>query len=139
MGLIAASDIVLASKSARFGLPEVQLGIMPAVVMAPLLLSVNRKTVADWIFTGKKVTAEEAYASGLISQIYADESLEAETEKYCAQLASRSRKALICGKELLSSLKEDKSSASLLNLADKVTLLSQSDEARTYINAFLSK
>ena len=57
-GLATAADVILASESARFGYPEVNIGFIPAMVMAILRRSVSEKRAFDMITTGEIVSAE---------------------------------------------------------------------------------
>ena len=56
-GLATAADIVLASESARFGYPEVNIGFVPAMVMAILRRSVSEKRAFELLATGETISA----------------------------------------------------------------------------------
>src|SRR5205814_5748580 len=65
-GLALACDMVVATKSARFGFPEVKIGFVPAMVMAILRRSVSEKRAFEMLTTGQEISADEAERSGLI-------------------------------------------------------------------------
>jgi enoyl-CoA hydratase/carnithine racemase len=58
-GLAAGCDIVVAAEEAIFGLPEIKIGLLPFIVMAPILRSVGRKRGMLMILTGEQVSARE--------------------------------------------------------------------------------
>src|SRR6185369_8403576 len=67
-GLASACDIVLASANAQFGYPEVNLGFVPAMVMAILRRNVSEKRAFELTTRGVQVGAEEARQYGLVNQ-----------------------------------------------------------------------
>src|ERR687883_406897 len=77
-GLASACDIVLASRSARFGYPEVKIGFVPAMVMAILRRNVSEKRAFELIALGAEISAEDAERIGLVNQVFDDEKFEAE-------------------------------------------------------------
>src|SRR4029079_5338121 len=81
-GLASACDLVLASTSARFGYPEVKIGFVPAMVMAILRRNVSEKRAFELITRGAEISAEQALAFGLVNQVFADESFEADVNTY---------------------------------------------------------
>lgn len=70
MELATAADLIVASKSATFGLPETSLGIIPGAggtQRIPRIVAGGR--AKEWIFTGRKFTAQEAYDNGLVQRL----------------------------------------------------------------------
>ena len=100
-GLATACDIVLASESAQFGYPEVNIGFVPAMVMAILRRSVSEKAAFELVATGEIISAARAHALGLIQQVYPDGRFAAEVDAYVARLASKSTSAIMLSKRLI--------------------------------------
>lgn len=100
-GLATAADIILASETARFGYPEVNIGFVPAMVMAILRRSVSEKRAFDFIVTGEIISAQTAAESGLITRVLSAAAFESEVEVYVAKLAARSPSAVSLAKQLL--------------------------------------
>lgn len=70
-------DLIIASKNAKFGLPEVTRGIMPGCGGARLLPQrVGLHIAKEWLFTGKIVDAQEAYHAGLLNKLVKDTELQ---------------------------------------------------------------
>jgi len=73
--LAIASDIVIASENAIFGLPEVTIGIMPGFAVLRLHQIVGRTKAKELILTGKRIDAREAEKIGLVNQVVPAEQL----------------------------------------------------------------
>ncbi|MGQ9647243.1 MAG: enoyl-CoA hydratase-related protein [Thermodesulfobacteriota bacterium] len=83
-----ACDFIYASESARFGLPEVTLGIFPGFGGTQRLPRLIGKGKAkELIYTGKMVTAQEAYQLGIVNRVFPQASLMEETRKTASQIA----------------------------------------------------
>jgi methylglutaconyl-CoA hydratase len=93
-GLATACDLVLASASARFGYPEVKIGFVPAMVMAILRRNVSEKRAFELITRGAEISAEQAMAFGLVNQVFADESFDADVRAYTSEFEKMSASAM---------------------------------------------
>ena len=100
-GLATAADIILASESAKFGYPEVNIGFVPAMVMAILRRSVSEKRAFELISTGDVISAPTAFDYGLVNRVFADETFDVDVEAFVSRLASKSASALMLSKQLL--------------------------------------
>ena len=100
-GLATACDLVLASASARFGYPEVKIGFVPAMVMAILRRNVSEKRAFELITRGVEINAEQAREFGLVNQVFADESFEADVRSYVSEFEKMSASAMGLTKTLL--------------------------------------
>ncbi|HYL38537.1 MAG TPA: enoyl-CoA hydratase-related protein [Bryobacteraceae bacterium] len=100
-GLATACDIVLASESAQFGYPEVNIGFVPAMVMAILRRSVSEKRAFELITTGQLIPAQTAFDIGMINRVFADETFDLEVAAYASKLAQKSPSAVSLSKRLL--------------------------------------
>src|SRR5260370_99871 len=100
-GLATAADIVLASESAKFGYPEVNIGFVPAMVMAILRRSLSEKRAFELIATGEIISAQTAVDYGMINRVFADETFDLDVDAYASKLASKSASAIMLTKRLL--------------------------------------
>lgn len=90
-----ACDLRIASQKAKFGLPEVSLGIFPAgggTQRLPRLIGMTK--AKELIYTAKVIKAEEAMQLGILNLLTEPEELMAEAEKLALQIARNSRYAL---------------------------------------------
>jgi len=99
-GIATAADIVLAADSAQFGYPEINIGFVPAIVMAILRRLVSEKRAFELIATGEMISAQTALHYGMINRIFSTDSFEREVEAFMMNLASKSTSALTLSKEL---------------------------------------
>jgi methylglutaconyl-CoA hydratase len=100
-GLATAADIILAAESAQFGYPEVNIGFVPAMVMAILRRCVSEKHAFELITTGDVIGAQTAFEYGLVNRVFADETFDVDVQAFAARLASKSASALMLSKQLL--------------------------------------
>jgi methylglutaconyl-CoA hydratase len=75
MGFIATSDIVIASDKAKFGLSEVRIGLIPAVISTYLLKKSSLGKIKELFLTGRRFSPEEAYDAALVNIIVQHEKL----------------------------------------------------------------
>ena len=69
LGLAGMCDILLATRDATFGLPEVKVGLFPMIVVAHLSRALPRKRLIEMMMTGEPITADEAHALGFVSKV----------------------------------------------------------------------
>jgi enoyl-CoA hydratase len=84
-----ACDFIYASENAKFGLPETTLGIFPGfggTQRLPRLI--GKGNAKELIFTGKMISAQEAFQMGIVNKIFPQASLMEETKKTALQIAS---------------------------------------------------
>lgn len=95
MSLALACDIRLASERAAFVNAFVNIGLVPdsgGCYFLPRIVGIGK--ALELAATGDKVTAEEAYRIGLVSQVYPTETFEAEVMQYACRLAKLPTKAI---------------------------------------------
>lgn len=105
--LAVACDMVLAAASARFGQPEIKLGVFPPIAAALFPQLIGYQQAARLLFCGETSTAGEAAQLGLVTTVVADGELETALERLLAQLRGLSaaalhmtKRALLCGADL---------------------------------------
>jgi methylglutaconyl-CoA hydratase len=100
-GLATAADIILATESAKFGYPEVNIGFVPAMVMAILRRSLSEKRAFELLTSADVISAATAFDIGMINRVFADETFDIEIEAYATKLATKSPSAITLTKSLL--------------------------------------
>lgn len=86
VGLVAACDLVIATESASFALPEVLFGFGPAMVLPLLLERVSLRTARLWALSAFKRTAQEALSEGLVDRVVTEAALDAEVSRWVRSL-----------------------------------------------------
>jgi len=100
-GLAAFCDFVFTEPETRFGVPEINFGGIPAMVMAGLLRRVGTQRTLEFAISGEQISAEEARAMGLVTRIVPSGSLHEEVQKFGEWLATKSKPALWATKDLV--------------------------------------
>jgi len=100
-GLATACDIVLAAESAQFGYPEVNIGFIPAMVMAILRRSVSEKRAFELITRGEVISARVAADAGMINRVFSDEEFDEAVAGYVKEMVKKSASAVSLAKNLL--------------------------------------
>jgi len=98
--LAMACDIIIASETARFGQPEINLGVLPgAGGTQRLTRAVGKSLAMEMVLTGRMLSAEEARAAGLVSRVVPPEFYLEEARKVALEIASKSPVAAQLAKE----------------------------------------
>lgn len=96
-------DIVLATDNARFGLPELSIGLLPCFGGCGMLASrLGKAKTTDMILTGRALSADEAEKCGLVSRIVTDVAMTEEYTKIARRIAALPQKAVFSAKQLIS-------------------------------------
>jgi enoyl-CoA hydratase/carnithine racemase len=97
--LVASCDLAVASSSARFATPGVNIGLFCSTPMVALSRNVSRKHAMEMLLTGDMVRAEDARRIGLVNRVVAPGSERAEALALARQIASKSALTVKIGKE----------------------------------------
>jgi methylglutaconyl-CoA hydratase len=138
-GIASACDIILASQSGQFGYPEVNIGFVPAMVMAILRRSVSEKAAFELVVTGETVSAARAQELGLVHRVFGDEQFAAEVESYVAELTTKSGSAVMLSKRLLYNMDSMSFEAALQAGVEINAIARQTEDCRKGVERFLKK
>jgi enoyl-CoA hydratase len=69
LGLALACDLILAREGARFGTPEINVGLFPFMIMALIYRNIGRKKAAELMLLGEQISAREAERIGLVNRV----------------------------------------------------------------------
>jgi len=139
LGLIAACDLAFAADDARFGTPEIDVGLFPYMALAPLQRVVGRRAALELALTGRRIEAEEAVRIGLLNGAVPRGQLAARVEQICAQLSGKSPAVLRLGRRAFYSTADLPYEQQLEALAGQLTLNALLDDAAEGVAAFLAK
>ncbi|MGJ0203868.1 enoyl-CoA hydratase-related protein [Leucobacter sp. gxy201] len=100
-------DIIIAADTAKFGQPEINLGILPGFGGSQRLpRAIGKYKAAEMVLTGRQMGAEEAERSGLVSRVVPAAELLAEAAKTAQAIASKSLVAVYAAKDALQAAQE---------------------------------
>jgi enoyl-CoA hydratase len=133
-------DIVIAGDSARFGQPEIKLGVIPGAGGTQRLpLAIGKAKAMDLLLTGRTIDAAEAERSGLVSRVVpADKALDMALE-VAAEIAAYPLPALLMLKESVNRAYESPLSEGLLFERRMIHALFGTEDKKEGMTAFLEK
>jgi enoyl-CoA hydratase/carnithine racemase len=138
-GLALACDMVIASDRARFGAPELNVGLWPYMVTVPMLRSMPPKKALELMLTSRVVEADEADRIGFLTRLVAPERLDAEVAAMAEVLASKPPGVMRMGRESFYAVLDSAATEALPYLHAMLTVTSQTAEAAEGIAAFIEK
>lgn len=139
LGLMLACDIVIACREARFGTPEVNVGLFPMMIGALIFRNVPRKKAMEMVLTGRRLSAAEALEMGLLTRTVPMEKLDEEVNALLALLAAKSPIGMKIGKEAFYAMADMPFEAAVDYLAGKLGEVAATEDAVEGITAFLEK
>ena len=138
--LVAACDIVIASDRARFGQPEIKLGVFPPVAAVLLPLVIGEKRARELILTGEIIDAVEAGRLGLCNHVAPGAHLETKLNEVLAKLRELSGTSLGFTRQALD-LGRGRTIEAALNQQENIYLheLMKTEDANEGVKAFMEK
>ena len=138
--LVAACDIVIASERARFGQPEIKLGVFPPVAAVMLPRVIGDKRAREMILTGELIEAKEAARLGLVNYVLPDNELASKTSELLNKFRNLSAVALELTKEAIT-MSQGLSFQAALKQVENLYLneLMKTHDASEGITAFIEK
>lgn len=136
--LAMACDVVIADPSATFGLPETGLGLIPGAGGSRALSAcVGPKVAADVTLSGRRLSADEALAGGLVSRVSESGQAPQLADQVAEEIATRPRAALVLAKRALIEAREHVDGLASDRAAFHLAL--SSPETQQRISAFLDR
>ena len=139
MGLMLACDIVIANNDAKFGTPEVNVGLWPMMIGALIFRNVLRKKAMEMILLGERLTADQALNMGLITRVVLPEELDEEVSQILKTLAAKSPIGMKIGKEAFYAMADMPLEEAVDFLSGKIAEVAATEDAREGITAFIEK
>jgi enoyl-CoA hydratase len=139
VGLVLACDLVVASNEATFGLPEINVGAFPFMVMALLYRNVPRKKATELLLLGERIDAQTAQEIGIVNKVVPPDQLAAATTEWAERLASRSLAITRLGKEAIAAQQDMTLEQGLAYLRGQLSLALTSEDAQEGVKAFFER
>jgi len=138
--VVIACDFIYASENAMFGLPEINLGIIPGfggTQRLPRLIGKNR--AKEMIFTGKMIPAAEAQAMGLVNKVCAQDQLMDEVLNVAKIIVSKGKVSLRAAKQAINTGMDVDLKTGCRVEIDAFAICLASSDAKEGTKAFLEK
>ena len=139
-GLTAAVDMAFCTQDCQFGLTEVKLGIVPAVISPFVMQKIGKGRARTLFLTGERFDGNEAQRIGLVHKAFTDEkALDAEVQRTIGELLAAGPMAVASAKELIRSVGALSLEEAIPVTAKWIAALRATPEAREGMGAFLGK
>lgn len=133
-------DTIYCGESAKFGQPEIKLGVIPGMGGSQRLTRLVGKSKAmDMILTGCMMNANDAKEAGLVARIYPDDTLLDETKKAAMEIASYSKTTAMIAREAVDRALETSLAEGLLYERRVFHALFGTDDQKEGMSAFIEK
>jgi enoyl-CoA hydratase/carnithine racemase len=139
LGLALACDLVIASEGARFGTPEINIGLFPFMIMALIYRNVGRKKTAELMLMGEQISAPEAERIGLVNRVVPADRFEAVVTDWAEKLARKSPVLMKLGKDAMFRQQDMAYADAIDFLRSQLTIAFSTEDIQEGVRAFFEK
>ncbi|MGA9859440.1 MAG: enoyl-CoA hydratase-related protein [Solirubrobacteraceae bacterium] len=139
LGLALACDLVIASDAARFGTPEINIGLFPFMIMALIYRNVGRKKTTELMLLGEQVSAHEAERIGLVNRVVPAEQFDAAVTEWAEKLARKSPVLMKLGKDAMYRQQDMAYADAIDFLRSQLTIAFSTEDIQEGVRAFFEK
>jgi enoyl-CoA hydratase/carnithine racemase len=138
-GVALMCDVVIAADDAQFGTPEINVGLWPMMITAPMLRSMPPKVALELMMTGRRVSAQEALTIGFVNRVVPVDELDDAVAEVTSVLATKSPAVMKLGRDAFYAVLDQDAEHALRLLQAGLTLVTQTEDAAEGIQAFQEK
>jgi enoyl-CoA hydratase len=139
LGIALACDLILAREGARFGTPEINVGVFPFMIMALIYRNVPRKKTNELLLLGEQISAAEAERIGIVNKVFAPEDFEAGVREWAEKLAGKSPLLMRLGKDAMFRQQDMAFLDALDFLRSQLTIAFSTEDIQEGVRAFFEK
>lgn len=139
MTMAISCDMIVAGRSASFGYPEIDVGIIPAIHFSHLPRIVGKHRAFDLLFTGRSFDAAEAATLGLVSRVVDDDKVLEEARRLARMFASKPPGIMRMGRNNFMNAIDNGYRQGVAAAVENLCNVMATDEAREGIAAFAEK
>jgi enoyl-CoA hydratase len=139
LGLALACDLIVAKETARFGTPEINVGVFPFIILALIYRNVGRKKATELLLLGEQIDAREAERIGIANRVVAPERFDAAVEEWARALAAKSPLLMRLGKDALFRAQDMALADALEFLHAQLTIAFSTEDIQEGVRAFFEK
>jgi enoyl-CoA hydratase/carnithine racemase len=139
LGLALACDLIVAREGARFGTPEINVGVFPFMIMALIYRNVPRKKTNELLLLGEQISAEEAERIGIVNRVVAAEDFDDAVADWAQRLADKSPLLMRMGKDAMFRQQDMAFADALDYLRAQLTVAFATDDIQEGVSAFLER
>jgi enoyl-CoA hydratase len=139
LGIALACDLVIAREGARFGTPEINVGLFPFMIMALIYRNVPRKQANELLLLGEQISAEEAERIGIVNRVVEADAFEETVREWAERLAAKSPVMMRLGKDAMFRQLDMPLFDALDFLRSQLTVAFSTDDIQEGVRAFFEK
>jgi enoyl-CoA hydratase len=139
LGLALACDLIVAKEQARFGTPEINVGVFPFMIMALIYRNVPRKKATELMLLGEQISAHEAERIGIVNRVVAAEQFDAVVRQWAETLASKSPVLMKLGKDAIFRQQDMAFADALDFLRSQLTIAFSTEDIQEGVRAFFDQ
>jgi enoyl-CoA hydratase/carnithine racemase len=139
LGLALACDLIIAKEEARFGTPEINVGVFPFMIMALIYRNVPRKKTNELLLLGEQISAAEAERIGIVNKVVSGDEFDAAVADWAGRLASKSPVLMKLGKDAMYRQMDLPIDEALELLRHNLTLAFSTEDIQEGVKAFFEK
>ena len=139
LGIALACDLIIASEQARFGTPEINVGLFPFMIMALIYRNVPRKKTNELLLLGEQISAAEAERIGIVNRVVAASEFPAAVAEWAEKLASKSPVMMKLGKDAMFRQQDMAFADALDFLRAQLTIAFTTEDLLEGVRAFFEK
>jgi enoyl-CoA hydratase len=139
LGLALGCDLILAKEGARFGTPEINVGLFPFMIMALIYRNVGRKKTAELMLLGEQISAAEAERIGIVNRVVAPERFDTQVQEWATKLASKSPVLMKLGKDAMFRQQDMAYADAIDFLRSQLTIAFSTEDIQEGVRAFFEK
>lgn len=139
LGLALACDLIIAKDTARFGTPEINVGLFPFMIMALIYRNVGRKKTAELMLLGEQISAIEAERIGIVNRVAPAEEFGALVDDWALKLAAKSPALMKLGKDAIFRQQDMAFEDAVAFLRSQLTIAFSTDDIQEGVKAFFEK
>ena len=139
MGLLSMCDLAVAVDSAKFGLPEVKVGVFPMQVLSVMQRLVPSRVLHELCLTGELIPAADALRIGLVNYVVPAAELDSKLDWLLARVLDKAPSAIRRGRYAMRAVESMTFDQSISFTESQIGLLSMTEDAREGLLAFREK
>ena len=139
LGLALACDLIVAREGARFGTPEIDVGVFPFMIMALIYRNVGRKKTNELLLLGEQISAAEAERIGIVNRVVPAEDFDAAVADWARRLAAKSPVLMRLGKDAMFRQQDMAFADALAFLQSQLTIAFSTEDIQEGVKAFFEK
>ncbi len=139
LGIALACDLIIAREGARFGTPEINVGVFPFMIMALIYRNVPRKAANELLLLGEQISAEEAARIGIVNRVVPADEFDAVVREWARKLAAKSPVMMRLGKDAMFRQQDMALADALDFLRSQLTIAFSTEDIQEGVKAFFEK